>query len=169
MELGLKGKTALVTGASEGIGSAVARKLADEGVRVAICARTESKLKDWAGWTSSSTTPGPRPSGRSSISRTRPSSTTQQAVPLHTPGSACNAALRMFTVVGIVLLLVAQAEPAYSIQFLVRADLLFHSPTAQSTRTIIQFSPGSARVLLALLAPVVWDLYRKRHGHIHTS
>ena len=97
MELGLRGKAALVTGASEGIGSAVARKLADEGVRVAICARTESKLKDWAGWTSSSTTPGPRPSGRSSISRTRPSSTTQQAVPLHTPGSACNAALRMFS------------------------------------------------------------------------
>src|SRR6266705_4794121 len=48
MELGLKGKAALVTGASEGIGSAVARKLADEGVRVAICARTEAKLKDTA-------------------------------------------------------------------------------------------------------------------------
>src|SRR3989442_12398848 len=48
MDLGLKGKAALVTGASEGIGSAVARKLADEGVRVAICARTESNLKDTA-------------------------------------------------------------------------------------------------------------------------
>ena len=48
MELGLKSKTALVTGASEGIGNAIARKLADEGVRVAICARTESKLKDAA-------------------------------------------------------------------------------------------------------------------------
>ncbi len=38
MDLGLEGKTALVTGASEGIGSAVARTLAEEGVRVAMCA-----------------------------------------------------------------------------------------------------------------------------------
>jgi NAD(P)-dependent dehydrogenase (short-subunit alcohol dehydrogenase family) len=45
MELGLKGKTALVTGASEGIGMAIAWKLAEEGVRVAMCARTEARLK----------------------------------------------------------------------------------------------------------------------------
>ena len=48
MDLGLKGRLALVTGASEGIGSAIARRLAEEGVRVAICARTESTLTDTA-------------------------------------------------------------------------------------------------------------------------
>src|SRR5438552_8773412 len=167
MELGLKGKAALVTGASEGIGMAVARKLAGEGVRVAICARTESKLKEAAAEISKATgmqiepivadlrtlagcrgfvdqaaerlggvdilvnnagasTFGPfvdlpdeafvdaingkllgyircakaviphmqRRGGGSIVNIT---GTTQQAVPLHTPGSACNAALRMFS------------------------------------------------------------------------
>jgi len=48
MDLGLGGKAALVTGGSEGIGMAVARKLAQEGVRVAICARTEATLRETA-------------------------------------------------------------------------------------------------------------------------
>lgn len=44
MELGLRGKVALVGGASRGIGRAVATGLAREGCRVAICARDEARL-----------------------------------------------------------------------------------------------------------------------------
>ncbi len=45
MDLGLKGKAALVTAGSKGMGRACALGLAAEGARVAICARTESDLK----------------------------------------------------------------------------------------------------------------------------
>jgi 3-oxoacyl-[acyl-carrier protein] reductase len=44
MDLGLRGKRALVTAASDGLGRAVARGLAAEGARVAICSRQREKI-----------------------------------------------------------------------------------------------------------------------------
>src|SRR5207237_9724030 len=44
MELGLKGKAALVTASSKGIGLGVAKVLASEGCKVAICARSTDSI-----------------------------------------------------------------------------------------------------------------------------
>jgi 3-oxoacyl-[acyl-carrier protein] reductase len=44
MDLGLRGKAALVTGSSRGIGRAIAIELAREGCRVALCARGKDAL-----------------------------------------------------------------------------------------------------------------------------
>src|SRR5258708_6499517 len=46
MDLGLQNKVALVTGASRGLGRAMAHALAVEGMHVSICARTESALTE---------------------------------------------------------------------------------------------------------------------------
>jgi len=48
MDLGIKGKTALVVAASKGMGKASALGLAAEGARVVMCARGEAALKDAA-------------------------------------------------------------------------------------------------------------------------
>jgi 3-oxoacyl-[acyl-carrier protein] reductase len=48
MDLGLKGKTSLVTASSKGIGKAVAEELAAEGCNVAICSRTKNDLENVA-------------------------------------------------------------------------------------------------------------------------
>ncbi len=46
MDLGIEGKTALVTGGSRGLGKHAALSLAREGVNVAICGRTQQTLDD---------------------------------------------------------------------------------------------------------------------------
>jgi 3-oxoacyl-[acyl-carrier protein] reductase len=44
MDLELSGKVALITGGTSGIGLAIARRLGDEGCRIAICGRQREKL-----------------------------------------------------------------------------------------------------------------------------
>jgi NAD(P)-dependent dehydrogenase (short-subunit alcohol dehydrogenase family) len=48
MDLGLKGKRAVVTGGSRGIGRAIAECFADEGADIAICARKENEVGEAA-------------------------------------------------------------------------------------------------------------------------
>lgn len=45
MDLALKGRKAIVTGASKGIGFAIAKLFADEGMDVALCARTSADVE----------------------------------------------------------------------------------------------------------------------------
>jgi 3-oxoacyl-[acyl-carrier protein] reductase len=46
MDLGLRGKKAIVTGGTRGIGRAIAELLSDEGCDIAICARNQGPLDD---------------------------------------------------------------------------------------------------------------------------
>ncbi|MBI3966025.1 MAG: glucose 1-dehydrogenase [Chloroflexi bacterium] len=55
MELGLTGKSVVITGGSAGIGRAAAQLFAEEGCRVLICGRTAARLEEAATAISSST------------------------------------------------------------------------------------------------------------------
>jgi 3-oxoacyl-[acyl-carrier protein] reductase len=46
MDLGIRGKVALVTAASRGLGRASAEALAEDGARIVLCARNEEALRD---------------------------------------------------------------------------------------------------------------------------
>jgi 3-oxoacyl-[acyl-carrier protein] reductase len=59
LDLGIAGRTGLVTGASAGIGRAIARALGTEGVRLAVTARRRERLDELAG--EIERTGGPRP------------------------------------------------------------------------------------------------------------
>jgi 3-oxoacyl-[acyl-carrier protein] reductase len=48
MDLGLKGKVAMITGASKGLGRAAAKALGEEGVKLSICARGAAALDQTA-------------------------------------------------------------------------------------------------------------------------
>ena len=45
MDLGIKGRAAIVTGASRGIGREAARQFLEEGVRVMICGRNAETIE----------------------------------------------------------------------------------------------------------------------------
>jgi NAD(P)-dependent dehydrogenase (short-subunit alcohol dehydrogenase family) len=249
MDLGIEGRIALVTGASEGIGEGVAQALAAEGARVAICARTASKLEATAERIARETraeivaipadmrtlegcegfvneaaerlggidilvnNAGASAFGafldlpdeafvdaidgklhgyirctREAIPHMRKrgagvivniTGATQQAVPLHTPGSACNAAVRMFSKelsmeLGPMGIRVNSLAPG-RIQTARSDGLLEASAAAQGTTTeailsdLVGTIPSNRMGTVADIADAVCFLVSKRATYVNGS
>jgi len=60
VELGLQAKVALVTAASQGLGRAIAGRLAEEGMHVAMCSRSAERIREAAAEVSRRAGPGSR-------------------------------------------------------------------------------------------------------------
>jgi 3-oxoacyl-[acyl-carrier protein] reductase len=101
MDLQLKGKTALVTGASQGIGRCVAQLLAREGARIAVAARRTGLLEQLADEIAASGSPRP----------------IVLAIDLYRPGAAEELAKRATDALGHVDILVNSAGGSRPVPF----------------------------------------------------
>lgn len=80
MDLELKGKTALVTGASAGIGRAIAKELAREGIKVCVAARRTALLETLAGEIVAAGGPQPMIAAVDLMQPTAPQKLAQEAI-----------------------------------------------------------------------------------------
>ena len=110
MELGLNGKAALITGASRGIGAAIAAELAREGVHVCLVARDEAKLNEAA----------------AGLSNTVSISTAVHAADLRQPEAAAQAVATAIAAFGRLDILVNNAGATRRADFFTLTDEDFH-------------------------------------------
>ena len=125
----LSGRTALVTGASRGIGRAIAISLADAGARVAVTARSEEELRNVAAEV-----------GEPELAF---------VVDLGEPSAPIDLASRVLAVLGRVDILVNNAGIAYT-RRTERTD-------AVSISEVLRINLESALLLASALAPAMFD------------